>query len=430
MKKQLVYQLLALCARAECSATHYELLAQAAAELKEWEGVAVQAEAHGMAPLLYVHLKAAGVELPLSANRELLGLYVRHRHANQVRTRVLCDILAAYQAADIPVLVLKGAALSHLLYPGPGLRPMSDVDILVPQSEVWRAQRLLAELGFDTPQPPGHTLPHRHLPAATLRSQGLSVDVEIHHQLLSDYFDNARAYVISMLPPSVRSIAVAKKRGKQRSLSDTSSEPWNVWGDPNQPGLNHLTKQPLPFTLQDQTAHTLGYEDMLGYVCHHLVSHVNVWDYARLIWVADVVSFAERFTAEIDWEWVQLQNPAVLDTLSLLHFMTPLSDELLSVAPIKIGRAPQGIGVEYQGWPKTRVADWPARGYRHALRDTLLPSEWWLRLRHKLGSDRPLFWYRWLRHPLYVLGHIIRALLERLGWPSPLELVQGRRADE
>jgi hypothetical protein len=55
-----------------------------------------------------------------------------------------------------------------------------------------------------------------------------------------------------------------------------------------------------------------------------------------------------------------------------------------------------------------------------------LPSEWWLRLRYKLGSTRPLFWYRWLRHPLYILGHVVRAILEWLGWPTPFELVEGR----
>ena len=43
-----------------------------------------------------------------------------------------------------------------------------------------------------------------------------------------------------------------------------------------------------------------------------------------------------------------------------------------------------------------------------------------------LGSDYPLFWYRWLRHPLYILGHVVRACLERLGWPTPGELAEGR----
>ena len=53
-------------------------------------------------------------------------------------------------------------------------------------------------------------------------------------------------------------------------------------------------------------------------------------------------------------------------------------------------------------------------------------SKWWLRLRYKRGSTRPLFWFRWVRDPIHILAQIIRALLERLGWPSPRDLVKGR----
>ena len=186
-----------------------------------------------------------------------------------------------------------------------------------------------------------------------------------------------------------------------------------------------LRSTPCPF-LWMAYGHTLCYEDMLGHVCLHMISHVNVWDYARLIWVADLVSLAERFASEIDWARVRRDTPAVLDTLSLLHFSTPLSDDLLSQASIRVGRAPRGIGLDYQGWPRVQGKRWREVGFRQVLRYTLLPSEWWLRLRYKLGSTRPLFWYRWVRHPLYVVAHVIRSLLERLGWPSPLDLVKGR----
>jgi hypothetical protein len=396
-----VYRLLALCARAECSALHYDQLAQAAANLPEWAGVPALAEEQGMAPLLYTHLKTAGVSLPLTVKRELQGLYLRHRQANRVRMRVLRDVLAAYEAAGIQVLVLKGAALSHLIYPEPGLRPMSDLDILVPNSELWRAQRVLAELGFNVPRSPTARLPHRHLAAATLQTAGLSIGVEIHYKLYSDYWDHAGSRIRAMMR-----LTRVGSTGK----APTATEP------------DGPTVPPRPFALADLTAYTLGHEDMLWHLCRHLVSHVNAWESGRLIWVADVVSLAERLAPEIDWERVWQQRPVIPNTLSLLHFMTPLSDELLSRAKIEIGRAPEGIGIGYRGWPRIQRADWRARGYRRVVHDTLFPSEWWLRLRYKLGSARPLFWYRWVRHPLYVLGHVARVFLERLGWPTPLEL--------
>ena len=168
---------------------------------------------------------------------------------------------------------------------------------------------------------------------------------------------------------------------------------------------------------------------MLCHLCQHLTSHVNVWDFARLIWVADLVSWAERFALQIDWERIRRQQRDIINTLSLLHIMTPLSEELLDRAGIETGRAPLQIGDEYQGWPRADRADWRAKGSWRILHDTLCPSEWWLRLRYKLGSFRPLFWYRWIRHPLYILGHVVRAAAEWMGWPTPLALA-GTQAPE
>jgi hypothetical protein len=423
-----MYRLLALCARVELGAAHRHQLAHEAAKLtaREWESVPTQAEPHGMAPLLYVHLKAAGVQLPRDVKRTLQGLVLRHREINRVRMRVLRDILSTYDGAGIQALVLKGAALAHLVYPEPGLRPMSDLDILVPGSELWRAQRLLAESGFDAPLPSSRALPHRHLGGAIRRTEGLSIHVELHYKLSSDYFDHAISYVRSRISPISGSSTQVKAfyrrhipRARPPQAEQSPSDPASTW-------IDGLTVPPQPFALADLTAYTLGHEDMLSHLCQHMTSHVNVWDFGRLIWVADIVSFAERFVAQIDWKRIRRQHPAVLRLLSLFHFITPLSDELLSQADVRIGRAPEGIGVEYQGWPRTQGADWRERGYRRVLRDTLLPSDWWLRLRYKLGSVRPLFWHRWVRHPLYILGHVGRVLLERMGWPTPLELAGQR----
>ena len=107
-----VYRLLAQCARAECDAVTYQKIGQAAAELESWNGVLAQLKDHRMAPLLYVHLNGAGVELPLDVKRSLQGLYVRHRWADQVRRRSLREILAAFQADDIPALV-EGTLPQH-----------------------------------------------------------------------------------------------------------------------------------------------------------------------------------------------------------------------------------------------------------------------------------------------------------------------------
>ena len=83
------------------------------------------------------------------------------------------------------MLVLKGAALAHLIYPQPVLRPMRDIDILVRADEVYRAYALLPEIGFTPPPGAHHGLgpDHHHLTAIKRVADGFSVSVELHHAL-------------------------------------------------------------------------------------------------------------------------------------------------------------------------------------------------------------------------------------------------------
>jgi hypothetical protein len=376
-----VYRLLGLCARAQCNQKLLDQIQAAARTLPDWSAVPQRAEDHRVTPLLYTHLKAARVEAPPAVWRELQGLYLRQRRANEIRTAALRDILSALNTAAIPVVVLKGAALSHFLYPEPALRPHSDLDLLVSPAHLFRAQQVVQSLGFEGPQVTSVT--HRHLPPLHRLQDGLNVEVEIHQRLLSNYFDNVRAAVF----------------GPRHPIGA---------------GENHLPDVRVPlrsFAIGDQAAFTLGLEDQLRHLCDHLISHVNVWDYARLIWMADLISLSECFAHEIDWPRVRRESPQVINTLALLHWLTPLSDEVRRAAGIEIGARPAGIGVEFDGWPRVRSS----------LRQTLWPAEWWLRLRYARGTQS-LWRERWLRHPVYIGGQVIRALLEKLGWPTGHEL--------
>jgi hypothetical protein len=168
--------------------------------------------------------------------------------------------------------------------------------------------------------------------------------------------------------------------------------------------------------LADLTAYTLGYEDMLWHLCQHLTYHTSVFETFRLIWAADIVSFAERFAVEIDWDRVRQQYPLILHTLSSLHFLTPLPATLRQQAGLTTGRTPQGIGLDFTGWPRSSLAKQRKKGWPAIIQNTFFPSEWWLRLRYSLGAARPLFWYRWVRHPFEIMGWGTRYLLEQIGW--------------
>lgn len=64
---------------------------------------------------------------------------------------VLSRAAAALDAAQRPFLALKGAALGGLVYPAPHLRPITDVDILVPSADLQAALRTLQAAGFEPP---------------------------------------------------------------------------------------------------------------------------------------------------------------------------------------------------------------------------------------------------------------------------------------
>lgn len=363
-------QLLAACACADANRVGYDQLAQQAGQFTAWDDLPAQAEAHGLGPLLYTYLRQAGVALPPGVQRELQGLYLRHRHANEVRTRVLSKILAVFSVAGIETRVLKGAALAHLIYPQPGLRPMRDMDLLVKKSEALRAQTLLAELGFAAPLP-AH-LPDKHLPAAARQTEGLSVSVELHHNLFN------MAYPASF-------------------------------------SLEQATESPLTFTVAGQPAGALGCAEMLWHLCEHVTYHTNVWESLRLIWVADIVGLAERFAAEIDWAMVKQRYPLVLNVLSLFHFITPLSPVLQECSGLAMNRVLIGTGFEFEGWPHRSIHQQRLQGksYGRILTDTLYPPELWLRLHYRRNAGQTLFWQRWLFHPRHILTWLRQLLREK-----------------
>jgi hypothetical protein len=359
------YLLLALCARAQGHPIQYQCLQQQGLTLSTWDNLPSHAEAHGLTPLLYTHLQAADAPVPTSIKKQLQARTMQHSHANRVRIRALAEILDAFQTAGIEVLVLKGAALAHWVYSEPALRPMRDIDLLVRRSQARQAQALLAGLGFEAPLP-GDALPAKHLLAAKRWVEGMQITVELHHNL---YANGRPATELEALRPAA-----------------------------------------ISFTMAGTTAHTLSYEATLEHIYQHL--RVNLLlDSLRLIWIADLVSLAERFVTEVDW--LRL-NPHVRNTLALCHWLSPLSEELLKIASLKPGRPPQGIGREFQGWPRYTLAAQRHKGYRGICYDSFYPSEWWLRLYYGLPSGPALWWGRWLRHPLHILSWIGDYCLNRI----------------
>jgi Uncharacterised nucleotidyltransferase len=104
---------------------------------------------HGSArllPLVYRNLGAEAFD-PEVAGR-IKGIYRRSWTHNQMLFRRAAGAIAKLGAAGIETMVLKGASLSLLAYGSPGVRPMDDVDVLVPLGRRVDAVKVLRTAGW------------------------------------------------------------------------------------------------------------------------------------------------------------------------------------------------------------------------------------------------------------------------------------------
>ena len=126
---------------------------------KEWQTKvatgALDAPSQRLLALAWHNLKDQGCD-PDSPGMKQARRY--HRLAwgrNKMLFHELAVVLKALSAAGIPAMLLKGAALTARYYKDLGLRPMGDLDILVPTALTEEAIRCLGPLGWKPMPCPG-----------------------------------------------------------------------------------------------------------------------------------------------------------------------------------------------------------------------------------------------------------------------------------
>ncbi len=127
--------------------THLEPLRE-----EQGEELVIQATRHGIAPYLYHQLRTFHPDTVIPA---VVADKLRQAHlGNSARTMMLFNnlhrVLKLFQDHHIPVIALKGAHLAELIYPHRALRYMGDLDLLVKQEDLLRADALLLDMGCTT----------------------------------------------------------------------------------------------------------------------------------------------------------------------------------------------------------------------------------------------------------------------------------------
>jgi hypothetical protein len=165
-------------------------LSRLVAETDCWTDFSKSAEYHGITPLVYTHLSRLQGMAACPVLPELRVLALRHRLYSNARIVALLEIIKALNYANIKHVILKGMALSHIIYAAPELRPMSDVDILVRKRDAYEAQHIVRNLGF---QPAGLHIEslheHHHLQMLTRRQEELEVNIEVHHPSTRHFYN-------------------------------------------------------------------------------------------------------------------------------------------------------------------------------------------------------------------------------------------------
>lgn len=111
-----------------------------------WEYVAAEACDAGVGGLLLDRAEQADVRVPASAARQMRAYREHVAAANAYKLENVQRVLARLQMAKVPFLLLKGIALNATMYDA-GQRPMTDVDILIHETDAAIAHKVLGNVG-------------------------------------------------------------------------------------------------------------------------------------------------------------------------------------------------------------------------------------------------------------------------------------------
>jgi len=252
--------------------------AAAAAEGLSASRVLADGASHGVLPLIDRQIGRLGLAAGLPP--EVVAGARKAACASALRTATLLSAAAratrALAGAGMAPLVLKGAHLARTLYPEPGLRPMSDVDLLVARQEMPRAVEALSTIGFAPAATLGsldyYLAEHFHLP---LHDPSGKLCLELHFDLIDRY--SARELDGRVLAASSRPLDAADP-GLGRVLEPTANLLYLA--------LHAVKHAPL-------TPLLVGRADFAALAFARATA-------CRLVWYVDLAELAAR--GDIDWE--------------------------------------------------------------------------------------------------------------------------------
>lgn len=140
-------ELLVFCARGRNGDTDRRLSRLLSGRI-DWENFLKLVAYHGLSPRAYRRLKGFEVQIPADVYQRLHQGYLASVANNLRLSHWMDKVLSGFHREGIQVIPLKGIYLAEALYGDIGLRPSSDIDLLVREEDLGRVQNLLQMLGY------------------------------------------------------------------------------------------------------------------------------------------------------------------------------------------------------------------------------------------------------------------------------------------
>ena len=258
----------------------------------DWDLVISEGYRHGTISLINKHLSGdIGGKVPAAVRRRLNDAYLNLTASGLHHVTEFKRFTDATNEAGIEIIVLKGMALAESIYGDIGLRPLSDIDILVKENDWSKIYQLSAELGYKNC---GYDF-------ADVPPKITSFDTQAHIQ----YFAPSGICLEFQFDLLTIGIGMKDIQGVWQRARDAK-----VYG---------------------QKVKVLSPEDQLL----HLVVHANRHGCTRLKWMVDIVESLNHGPA-IDWDVLETiaerERVATVFYLTLEHVGKLMGAQLMSNA--------------------------------------------------------------------------------------------------
>lgn len=318
----------------------------------DWDFLLSEAAANSITPLLGRQLPAATDALSPGHLERLKDLTRANAMRCLVLTAELIKIVDLFRSQQIQVIPYKGPVLAAQAYGDVSLREFEDLDIILRQRDMAKANKIITSLGYRARFPwvfsagaPASVVPGEY----NYRDAARAITIELHTEMTLRHF-------------------------------------------PVAPDLDDLARRLTPVSLSGHEVWTFGPEDTLSLLCIH--GSKDFWE--RISWVADIAELMQS-QSRLDWDLV-FRRAESLRARRMLHLglalaagllNAPLPDEVISrtrgdwvavdvaseIEQRLLARNPRPLDAARIFRYRRRMVEGSLAGWRYALRLASVPAE-------------------------------------------------------